>query len=218
MAKRTDPTCNGYLRRPSLRRKRHDLLSARPSFLEAIISLRESSDSEAPNGRAAKQVARGDLLSTKATAPSARTTQKRKTTLVVKDPPPPFLSTHPGSGPRAPFLSGEATQGPSPVDYNMELVVDFSQDMVLEMQRNVALKARRTVIGRTLGGKVTFKALQDCLKLHLPAPFFVVTLLTRGYFEILFDDEKGARATRKLATMEWSGWNLSFSKYSTSFR
>jgi hypothetical protein len=100
----------------------------------------------------------------------------------------------------------------------MELAADFPPDMVLEMQRNAALKARRTIIERTLGGKVTFKALQDCLKLHLPAPFSVVTLLTRSYFEILFEDEEGAITTRKLAAVEWSGWTLSFSKYLASFR
>jgi hypothetical protein len=50
------------------------------------------------------------------------------------------------------------------------------------------------------------------------APFSAITLLTRSYFEILFEDEEGARATRKLAVVEWSSSTLSFSKYSTSFR
>ncbi|CAM6070816.1 unnamed protein product [Sphagnum tenellum] len=77
---------------------------------------------------------------------------------------------------------------------------------------------RKTVIERTLGGKASYKDLLDCLKLHLPVPFSTITLLTRGYFEILFKDEDGARATRKLATVEWSGWALSFSKYSANFR
>jgi hypothetical protein len=86
----------------------------------------------------------------------------------------------------------------------MQFVVDFPLDMVLEMQRNTTLKAHRTVIGRTLGGKATFKAVQDCLKLHLPARFCAITLLTTGYFEIFFEDEEGARATRKLTAVEWS--------------
>jgi hypothetical protein len=90
--------------------------------------------------------------------------------------------------------------------------------MVIEMQRSTAQKVRKIVIGKTLGGRASFKALQDCLKLHLPAPFSTITLLTRGYFEILFEDENGARATRKLATVEWSGWALSFSKYLANFR
>jgi hypothetical protein len=46
----------------------------------------------------------------------------------------------------------------------------------------------------------------------------MVTLLTQGYFEVLFEKEEGARATRKLTVVEWSGWALSFSKYSTLFR
>jgi len=80
------------------------------------------------------------------------------------------------------------------MDYNMEIVADFPLDMVLKMQRNVTKKVHKTVIGKTLGGKATFKALQDCLKLHLPAPFSTVTLFIRGYFEILFEDEEGAKA------------------------
>ncbi|CAK9254738.1 unnamed protein product [Sphagnum jensenii] len=55
-------------------------------------------------------------------------------------------------------------------------------------------------------------------QLHLPAPFLTVTLLTRGYFEVLFEKEEGARAARKLAVVEWSGWALSFSRYSALFR
>jgi hypothetical protein len=131
--------------------------------------VREGSDSEVPSEGATKQVVRRDLLFAKAIAPSVRTTQKRKTAPVVKDSPPPSLSAHPDSGLGAPFPSGEATQGLSPVDYSMELAADFSPDMVLKMQRNTALKARRTIIERTLGGKVTFKALQGSFKLHLPA-------------------------------------------------
>jgi len=48
--------------------------------------------------------------------------------------------------------------------------------------------------------------------------FLEVTLLTRGYFEVLFEKEEGARVARKLAVVEWSGWALSFSRYSTLFR
>ncbi len=85
------------------------------------------------------------------------------------------------------------------------------------MKENAAKKARRTVIGRTLGGRATFKTLFDCLKLHLPAPPISATLLTRGYFEILFEDEEGAKATRRLTTMEWSDLRLSFSQYIPNF-
>jgi len=74
------------------------------------------------------------------------------------------------------------------------------------------------VIRRTLAGRASFKDLQDCLKLHLPAPFLTVTLLTQGYFEVLFEKEEGARTARKLVVVEWSGWALSFSKYSALFR
>jgi hypothetical protein len=90
--------------------------------------------------------------------------------------------------------------------------------MVLDLKKCAAQRVRKTVIGRTLEGRASHKDLVDCLKLHLLAPFATITLLTRGYFEILFEDEEGAKATRKLAAVEWNGWALSFSKYSEKFR
>jgi hypothetical protein len=155
-----------------------------------------------PSVEAAKQVAREDLSVAKAKAPSARNSQRRKTAPALNDLPSPFLIALPGNESRATPPTGEVIQGPSLVDYNMEIAADFPLDMVLKMQRNAAKKARRTVIGKTLGGKATFKALRDCFKLHLLAPFSTVTLLTRDYFEILFKDEEGAKATRKLAAVE----------------
>jgi hypothetical protein len=47
--------------------------------------------------------------------------------------------------------------------------------------------------------------------------FISATLLTRGYFLILFENEKGAIATKKFTSVEWSELNLSFSKYTSSF-
>ncbi len=95
--------------------------------------------------------------------------------------------------------------------------MEFPEEMVIEMKNNAAKKARRMVIGRTLGGRVTFKTLQECLKLHLPVSFTSATLLTRGYFLILFKNEEGAKATRKLTSVEWSGLSLSFSRYAPGF-
>jgi hypothetical protein len=88
--------------------------------------------------------------------------------------------------------------------------------MVSEMQSNVAKKARRMVIGRTLGGRLTFKTLHECLKFHLPASFTSTILLIRGYFLIFFEEEEGVIATRKL-TVDWSGLSLSFSRFSPDF-
>jgi len=59
--------------------------------------------------------------------------------------------------------------------------------------------------------------LHECLKLHLPASYVSTTLLTRGYFLILKENEEGAVATRKLTTVGWSGLCLSFSKFSPDF-
>jgi len=73
------------------------------------------------------------------------------------------------------------------------------------------------VIGRALGGKPMIKTFQDYLKLHLPASYTLVTLLTRGFFEMLYMDEEGAKFARKITTMEWSDLNLSFSQHISNF-
>ncbi len=95
--------------------------------------------------------------------------------------------------------------------------MDFPKDLVSAMKENAAKKARKTVIGRTLGGIATLKTLLDCLKLHLLIPFVSITLLTRGYFEVRFEEEEGAKATRRLVAVEWSGLSLSFSRYVPNF-
>jgi hypothetical protein len=97
------------------------------------------------------------------------------------------------------------------------LEVNLPEEVVLELQGVATKKARRKVIGRILGGRASFKTLFERLKLHLPPSFVSTTLLTRGYFLILFDKEEGAIATRKLSSVEWSGLTLSFSKYSPDF-
>ncbi|CAM6078193.1 unnamed protein product [Sphagnum tenellum] len=89
--------------------------------------------------------------------------------------------------------------------------------MVIEMQGNAAKKVRITVIGCTLGGRATFKALHECLKFHLPMSYTSTTLLTQSYFLILFENEEGAISTRKLTTVEWSGLSLSFSRFLPGF-
>jgi hypothetical protein len=68
-----------------------------------------------------------------------------------------------------------------------------------------------------LGGRATFKELHECLKLHLPATYVSATLLTRGFFLVLFENEEGATQTRKLATVEWNRLSLSFSRYNPNF-
>jgi len=151
-------------------------------------------------------------------ASGAKNAQRKQAAPHVRELPPTSLDAFLGNGTSASSPSGEDTQGPSPVDYNLEIEVEFPTAMVIELQKTAVLRARKIVIGRTLAGRASFKDLQDCLRLHLPAPFSTITLLTRGYFEILFEKEEGARATRKLATVEWSGWALSFSRYSALFR
>jgi hypothetical protein len=146
-----------------------------------------------------------------------RTDSRRRSNTFSATPPNLALTMRPGSGPGTTAPTGADPQGPSPVDYNLELEAEFPINMVIEMQRNATKKARRTVIGRTLGRRATLKALHECLKLHLPTSFSSTTLLTRGYFLILFENEEGAIATRKLTTMDWSGLSFSFSRFSPDF-
>jgi hypothetical protein len=148
-----------------------------------------------------------------------RNLQRKISGISATTPSPPSLIVQPGSGTGATSPEGEATQGPSPspIDYSVEVEVDFPKDLVSAMKENVAKKTRRTIIGRTLGGRATLKTLLNCLKLHLPISFVSVTLLTRGYFEVRFEEEEGAKATRRLATVEWSGLSLSFSRYAPNF-
>jgi hypothetical protein len=139
-------------------------------------------------------VAREDTSTARVKDPSEkndrRTSGKKPSIHTTVSPSNPTLIVHPGSGPGRTSPAGEETQGPLPVDYSLELEVEFSKEMVIEMQGNAARKARRTVIGRMLGGRATFKELHECLKLHLSATYVLATLLTRGFFLVLFENEK----------------------------
>ncbi|CAM6056900.1 unnamed protein product [Sphagnum tenellum] len=95
-------------------------------------------------------------------------------------------TTHPTYGPRPTAPMGVDHQGPSLVDPNIEVKTEFPAEMVLEMQGAATKKARRTVIGWTLGGRASFKALHECLKLHLPISFASTTLLTRVNKRVFF--------------------------------
>jgi hypothetical protein len=166
---------------------------------------------------AAGQVAREEHSVAKVKASNSKHTQRRKPTPLALAPSTSLLIAPPGNGTGSAPPSGEEPQGPSPIDYELELKADFPLEMVLEMQEGVVCKSRIMVIGRILGGRPTIKALQDCLKLHLPALYTLVTLLTRGFFDVLFMDEEGAKFARKITTVKWSGLNLSFSRYISNF-
>jgi len=162
-------------------------------------------------------VAREDVSAARAKEPNERNETRRKPITPTMAPPNPTLIAHSRSKLGTTSPMGVDIQGPSLVDFSLELEAEFPEDMVLEMQGNAAKKARRTVIGRTLGRRATFKALHECLKLHLLATIISATLLTRGYFLIFFENEKGAISTRKFTTVEWSGLSLSFSRYTPNF-
>lgn len=138
---------------------------------------------------------------------------KRRTTVAFTPTPstPPLLTPLGNETGTACFPRDEH-QGPSPIDYDLELDVEFLSKMVVEMQEGVARKARRMVLKRTLGGRPTIKVLNKCLKLHLSPSFISTTLLTQGFF-----DEEGAKSTRRITTIEWCGMNLSFFRYVSNF-
>jgi len=112
----------------------------------------------------ARQLEREDLSAARAKAPKMRGTQRKNSISSVTTPSLQTLIAQLGSGTGAASLDGEASQGPSPIDYNLEIEANFPKELVLMMQENMAKKARRTVIGRTLGGRATFKTLLDCFK------------------------------------------------------
>jgi hypothetical protein len=192
-------------------------LPRKSDFSSAPAGLGRSS--EGSETTAARQTERIDLSAARAKAPKARSSQRRNLNNSGITPSPHSLIEQPGIGTGAASPEGETAQGPSPspIDFGLEVEADFPIDLVLTMKESAARKARRTVIGRTLGGRATLKSLIDCLKLHLPIPFVSITLFTRGYFEILFEEEEGAKATRRLTAVEWSGLNLSFSCYTPNF-
>jgi len=128
---------------------------------------------------ATRQVAQEDHSTVKAKMSSSKLMQQRKLTTPASAPSAPPLTVPPGNGTGSTPPSGEEPQGLSPVDYELELEADFPSEMVLKMQEGAVRKARRMVIGKALGGRPTINALQDCLKLHLPASYTSVTLLTR---------------------------------------
>ncbi len=193
-----------------------------PPFLESFSACAgQGLEQETRGDIAARLVTKDDGSAARSKDPSeksdGRASRKNLSTPTTAPPPNSTLIVHPGIGPGRTSPTKEETQGPSPVDYSLELEAEFSKETVIEMQGNAARKAHRTVIGRTLGGRASYKVLQESLKLHLPATFVSAMLLTRGFFLILFEDEGGAISTRKLATVEWNGLNLSFSRYNSNF-
>ncbi|CAK9854806.1 unnamed protein product [Sphagnum jensenii] len=133
---------------PQVPQKSPPLLSGSELSSDAT---RKSVGSAVPSAEATKLTTREDLSYARAPASGARTTQKRQAAPAVRERPPPSLNAHPGSGPGAPSLLGEGTQGPSPIDYNLEIEADFPPDMVLDMQRSAAQKAHKTVQARCQG-------------------------------------------------------------------
>ncbi len=82
----------------------------------------------------ARQSKREDLFAARAKVPRKRGTQRKDSISSVKTPYLHTLITQQGSGSGAAPPDGEASQGPSPVDYNLEIEADFPKELVLTMQ------------------------------------------------------------------------------------
>ncbi len=117
--------------------------------------------SETSEATATRQFEREDLSAARAKALRMRGMQRKNSISSVTNPSLQTLITQPGSKTCATSPDGEASQGPSPIDYNLEIEADFPKELVLTMQENAAKKARKNVIGKTLGGRATFKTLLD---------------------------------------------------------
>jgi len=165
----------------------------------------------------AGQVAREDLTIVKAKTLSSEHVQKRRIiafTLVTTISP---LNTPLGSGSRLISASRKELQGPLLVDNDLELEADFSLDIVIVMQEGAAIKVRKIIIRRTIGSKLRIKVLNDYLKLHLPTSLVLVILLMHGFFEVLFLDEEGTKATWNITLVEWIGMNFFLFRYVLNF-
>jgi hypothetical protein len=114
---------------------------------------RSSKTSEAAVARQSK---REYLSVARPKAPRKRGTQRKDSISSVTTPSLHTLIAQLGSGSGVASPNGEASQGPSLVDYNLEIEVDFPKELVLTMQENATKKARRTVISKTLRGRATF--------------------------------------------------------------
>jgi hypothetical protein len=117
--------------------------------------------SETSEATATRQFEREDLSAARAKVLRMRGMQRKNSISSMTNPSLQTLITQPGSKTCATSPDGEASQGPSPIDYNLEIEADFPKELVLTMQENAAKKARKNVIGKTLGGRATFKTLLD---------------------------------------------------------
>ncbi len=122
-----------------------------PKGVSPLLRKSDTSSVSAGSGRSSKtskiavvgrQSEREDLSAARAKAPRKRGTQRKDSISSVTTPSLHTLIAQPGSGSSAAPPDGETSQGPSLVDYNLEIEADFPKELVLTMQENAAKKAR----------------------------------------------------------------------------
>jgi len=82
---------------------------------------------------AARQSEREDLSVTRAKVSRKRGTQRKDSISSVKTPSLHILIAQPGNRSSAAPPDGEASQGPSQVDYNLKIEADFPKELVSTM-------------------------------------------------------------------------------------
>jgi hypothetical protein len=105
-----------------------------------FVSVGPGRSSEGSDIATAKQLERIDLSAARGKAPRVRNSLRKNSTSLVIAPSPHSLIVQLGSGTGAASPEGEAAQGPSPIDYNMEIEADFPIDLVTHSQLLEGLK------------------------------------------------------------------------------
>jgi hypothetical protein len=92
---------------------------------------------EARGAIAARLATRNDESAERSKDPNEKmhrkASRKNPSTPTTAPPANPTLNMHPGNGSRRTSPTGEETQGPSPMDYIIEIVAEFLKEMVIVM-------------------------------------------------------------------------------------
>jgi hypothetical protein len=101
-------------------------------------------------------------------------------------------------------------QGSSPIDPMWELVHKYTQLRIHASMEAQVNWGRKLIFNMCIGCKLFCKAIHDYMQIHLHVFYKLVTLFTKGFFEISFTEKVGAIATKKLSIVEWNGMTFSF--------
>lgn len=78
-------------------------------------------------------------------------------------------------------------------------------------------KVQPMVISRMIARRLTHKDVNKCMQLHLHTSFQKIKLLTRGFFEVTFNEKHKDFEPRKLAMVEYKDYTFQISKWKSQF-